>query len=63
MDNYYFLKGEKVQLRPYQEEDLSLLNKWFNDAEVTYFMFTGQRPTTLEQTKKQFEEEMVENNI
>jgi len=49
----YFLKGEKAFLRPYDEEhDAPLIFQWFNDPEVTYFMFTGQRPQTIEQIKE-----------
>ena len=31
--------------------------RWFNDSETTYYMFTGQRPKTLEQIKNLVEAE------
>jgi len=44
-----FLRGERVVLRPLAPEDATLLASWVNDDEVTYFMFTGQRPAGVAQ--------------
>lgn len=44
-----FLVGDRVTLRPVDEGDLSLFARWMNDGEVTYYMFTGQRPATRAQ--------------
>lgn len=44
-----FLKSEKVYFRPYETQDAKLIYRWFNDPVTTYYMFTGQRPMTLEQ--------------
>jgi len=43
----YFLKGEKIGLRPYKDEDFKEINRWVNDEKTTFYMFTGQRPTSL----------------
>jgi RimJ/RimL family protein N-acetyltransferase len=48
----YFLQGEKVIFRPYNSDDIGHIHQWFNDPEVTHYMFTGQKPTTLEETKE-----------
>jgi len=47
-----FLQGEKIAFRPVSKDDYSLIYEWFNDPEVTYFMFTGQRPTSLEKVSE-----------
>lgn len=52
MNKSLFLKGKKVFFRPYREEDVFLIHQWFNDPITTYFMFTGQKPKTIEQIKK-----------
>ena len=55
-----FLLGERVALRPLTPLDAAVLTPWMNDDVVTYFMFTGQRPTTVEQVveevRRQFRE-------
>ena len=48
-----FLAGERVVLRPLTPEDASVLAPWMNDDEVTYFMFTGQWPTTVGQLSEE----------
>ena len=40
-------------LRPLTPEDASSLASWMNDDEVTYFMFTGQRPITVGQLSEE----------
>ncbi len=44
-----FLGGALATLRPYAVTDLPLVAQWVNDPIVTHYMFTGQRPQTLEQ--------------
>ncbi|MBI4270629.1 MAG: GNAT family N-acetyltransferase [Candidatus Rokubacteria bacterium] len=41
-----FLRGEGVTLRAVVPADVPLLARWASDEEVTFFMFTGQRPLT-----------------
>jgi len=41
-----FLRGEGVALRAVVPADVPLLARWASDEEVTFFMFTGQRPLT-----------------
>lgn len=48
-----FLAGERLVLRPLTPEDASILAPWMNDDEVTYFMFTGQRPITVGQLSEE----------
>jgi diamine N-acetyltransferase len=43
-----FLTGERVALRPLTPADAAVLVPWMNDDVVTHFMFTGQRPATVE---------------
>ena len=52
MENKRFLQSDKVCLRPFEDGDVQHLSAWFNDPEVTHFMFTGQKPTTEKQVKK-----------
>jgi len=44
-----FLSGPRVYFRPYDEKDARQVFVWFNDPEVTHFMFTGQKPATQKQ--------------
>jgi len=65
MKTNYFLKGEKVFLRPIEMKNLPVIARfiasWINDEIVTYYMFTGQKPLNLKQViaefKKQLEDE------
>lgn len=68
MNNKYFLKGEKIILRPIEIEELPelarLINKWINDEIVTYYMFTGQIPQNSEQIISDFKKQLEgKNNI
>lgn len=58
-----YLQTEKILLRPYKEDDLHLLHVWFNDPEVTYFMFTGQKPTTIDQVGEIMKKDVNANNV
>lgn len=44
-----FLESEHVGVRPYSPADNEKIHQWLNDERVTYFMYYGQRPTTLAQ--------------
>ncbi|HEX3178529.1 MAG TPA: GNAT family protein [Methylomirabilota bacterium] len=44
-----FLGTEHVILRPLSSGDAAVMAPWVNDDAVTYFMFTGQRPVTVDQ--------------
>lgn len=47
----HFLESEKVYFCPYHPKDAWTIHQWFNDPVVTHYMFTGQKPTTLNQVK------------
>lgn len=53
MEPGIFLAGERVALRPLAIENATALAAWMNDEEVTYFMFTGQRPMTVAQVAEE----------
>lgn len=48
-----FLRGERILLRPVENEDIPIIARWMNDGEVTRTMFTGQRPVTLSQAAEE----------
>ena len=52
-----FLSGDRVALRPLTPEDAAILAPWVLDDEVTHFMFTGQRPVTVEQLREDIRRE------
>ena len=58
MKKEHFLQSNTVYLRPYEERDVKYIHEWFNDPEVTHFMFTGQKPTREEQVKKIIEDDI-----
>lgn len=62
----YFLKGEKIGLRPIEAEDLQelsrLIAKWVNDGVVTYYLFTGQKPQNSEQVAADFKKQLEAGN-
>ncbi len=49
MSHASFLEGERTRLRPFAPGDVGLIHRWLNDEAVTYFMYYGQKPTTLDQ--------------
>ncbi len=59
----YFLKSERVFLRPVEPEDFAFLHRWFNDDAVTQYLFYGQTPKNLEETKKMFEEQVLAGDL
>ena len=52
-----FLSGDRAALRPLTPEDAAILAPWVLDDEVTHFMFTGQRPVTVEQLREDIRRE------
>jgi RimJ/RimL family protein N-acetyltransferase len=48
-----FLGGGHVALRPLTPDDAAILVPWMLDGDVTRFMFTGQRPLTVEQVREE----------
>ena len=58
--NSPFLEGELVALRPTAPTDAELLAAWAADEEVTYFMFTGQRPLTVAQAADSLQRDVTD---
>jgi len=58
-----YLHTQRVALRPYTPEDIPRIHAWFNDPEVTHYMFTGQKPTTLEQVTSLMKHDVEEGNV
>ena len=60
--NNYFLKGERVALQPIEADEAQKISrlfvKWFNDSEVTYYMFTGQKPQNAKQIAEQITKDL-----
>jgi RimJ/RimL family protein N-acetyltransferase len=54
-----FLQGERVALRPVADEDVPCLARWWNDGDVTYYMFTGQRPVTVAQAADEMQRQLA----
>lgn len=68
MDKVYFLKGERIILKPFELKEVSklarLITKWVNDEVVTYYMFTGQRPQNSSQVADNIKKELKgQNNV
>lgn len=54
-----FLQSERLKLRPLNlNTDPAIIHSWVNDNEVTRFMFTGTKPTTLEQLQAQLQADL-----
>lgn len=66
MSQQFFLKGQKISLRPIEIEELpqlsKLIAKWVNDGIVTYYMFTGQKPQNSEQIAQDFKKQLDAGN-
>lgn len=58
-----YLHTERVIVRPYTPEDIPTLHAWFNDPEVTNYMFTGQKPTTTDQVAAILKHDVDTNNV
>ena len=49
------LQGQKTRLRPLREDDLVLVQRWFNDPEVRHWLHQSDRPdATLETVREHF---------
>jgi ribosomal-protein-alanine N-acetyltransferase len=54
-----FIEGEKIYLRGLEKNDLAgNMFQWANDSEVTYYMFMGAMPNTIEQLEEEYEQLM-----
>ena len=51
-----FSLGERLYLRGLERRDLVDVLRWSNDAEVTYYMFTGALPGNIENLEKEYEQ-------
>ncbi len=62
----YFLKGEKIFLRPIEAGELMklarLIAKWVNDEIVTYFMLTGQKPKSSAEIVADLKKQLAAGN-
>ena len=47
-----FLEGERLFLRPFQEDDIDTWFRWFNDADVTRHMEQGRFPNTAHRQRE-----------
>ncbi|MBD3296632.1 MAG: GNAT family N-acetyltransferase [Candidatus Omnitrophica bacterium] len=55
MADNVFIDGNKIYLRALEKSDLKNVLKWVNDPDVTYYMVTGQKPSTLQDLEKDYE--------
>lgn len=53
-----FIIGDKIYLRGLEAEDLPMLCGWINDAEVTRYMFMGDKPANLDLLREQLSEDL-----
>jgi ribosomal-protein-alanine N-acetyltransferase len=52
-----FIVGEKIYLRGLEKKDLAdNLFNWSNDSEVTYYMYTGLKPSNLDMLEKEYDQ-------
>lgn len=52
-----FIEGEKIYVRGLEKTDLKgNMFQWTNDSEVTYYMFAGTMPNTMEQLEEEYEQ-------
>lgn len=52
-----FLVGKKIYLRGLEKDDLSgNMFQWANDPEVTYYMFMGAMPNSMELLEEEYEQ-------
>ncbi|MBU0660586.1 GNAT family N-acetyltransferase [Patescibacteria group bacterium] len=58
-----YLQTDRIIFQPYTDEHNITLYKWFNDPEVTQYMFTGQKPITLQQVNNQVKEDLDGENV
>lgn len=48
------IKGEKIILRPMEEEDLELVFQWINNPDIKEYWYGRDKPRTMEWVKKHF---------
>lgn len=51
----HFLNGKKISLRNLEETDLQNIQKWLSNSEFTHYLFQGDRPTSLQSLKDDFD--------
>ncbi|MEK7658933.1 MAG: GNAT family protein [Patescibacteria group bacterium] len=58
----YFLKSERIILQPIELKEISELSRvisgWINNGQVTYYMFTGQKPKNSKQVSDSIKKEL-----
>lgn len=58
-----FIVGEKIYLRGLERGDLTgNMFQWANDSEVTYYMFMGAMPNTIELLEEEYEQLVKSKN-
>jgi len=58
-----FIAGEKIYLRGLEKSDLTgNMFQWANDSEVTYYMFMGAMPNTIELLEEEYEQLVKSKN-
>lgn len=57
-----FLIGKKIYLRGLEEQDLTNLQKWLCDSEITKLLFQGDRPLNLDHMKQEFYTKINDKN-
>lgn len=63
MDKIRFLESERLYLRAIEDNDWARFTKWFNDPEVTMYLFYGQLPTNKSQMRAIIEEQIKHGDI
>lgn len=53
-----FLSGAKTSLRPVEDADIPWIARWLMDPRVTYYMFYGQKPMTLQQVSEEIQRQI-----
>lgn len=52
-----FISGEKLYLKGLEKEDLKgNMFRWANDSEVTYYMYTGLKPNSMDVLEKEYDQ-------
>lgn len=55
------LQGDRIMIRPIEEEDLPIVVEWWNNAEVMYYANDNPRPSkTLEELREEYHKEITE---
>ena len=51
-----------IDLRPIEETDIPDLARWLNDPNITHYMFYGQKPMNLAQTRTMILDQVMASN-